>query len=142
MITLKRYFVFTVCDENWQFFDKTRRCYKDFRQSLLWEDANHFCADQGFKGSLASIKSQETQDFIKTLFLVKKETSKFWIGGHKVNEDWLWTDGTSMIYENWNTNEPNNINGIEHYTRLRAEDGRWEDWNNITSYFICQYQLY
>ena len=50
---------------------------------------------------MASIPDAETFDFLKPLI-----TGPTWVGGQKIGDTWMWTDGTPFNFSDWYTGEP------------------------------------
>ena len=77
-------------------------------------------------------------------------TSQTWLGAIRTgpvplnNTQWTWIDGTPMMYDNWNTNEPNNHHGIEFCLCINYSDTPVGTWNDVIcdllkrTAFICQ----
>eukprot|EP00588_Corethron_pennatum_P003578 CAMPEP_0194298534 /NCGR_PEP_ID=MMETSP0169-20130528/60218_1 /TAXON_ID=218684 /ORGANISM="Corethron pennatum, Strain L29A3" /LENGTH=376 /DNA_ID=CAMNT_0039048531 /DNA_START=682 /DNA_END=1809 /DNA_ORIENTATION=- len=95
-----------------------------------WEEHEDVAIEWG--GHLASILSQEEQDFLLDLRTLDKG---YFIGGERITghasgggrKTWRWTDGSPWEYTKWNTNEPNNIDGAENHVMLKRLDGSWND---------------
>ena len=67
-------------------------------------------ACESFGATLASIKSNSTQNLIEKLLpplLPGNGTRQFWIGAHRTfqNSSWIWDDGAPLNYSNWDTME-------------------------------------
>ena len=65
-----------------------------------------------------------------------------WLGGfRRFGSVFGWKDGSNWNYENWASNEPNNVNGAEDYLEFYGDwkTGEWNDQkgNNQLS-FVCQ----
>lgn len=91
-----------------------------------WEEHEDVAIEWG--GHLASILSQEEQDFLLDLRTLDKG---YFIGGERIaghgRKTWRWTDGSPWEYTKWNTDEPNNIDGAENHVMLKRLDGSWND---------------
>uniref|UniRef100_A0A673CLH3 C-type lectin domain-containing protein n=1 Tax=Sphaeramia orbicularis TaxID=375764 RepID=A0A673CLH3_9TELE len=74
-------------------------------------------------GNLASIHSQEENDFL--VVLIKGQTcgnmNRTWIGGDDAvqEEFWQWTDGSKFHYTNWAPGEPDH-QGPEHCINMKG----------------------
>ena len=55
-------------------------------------------------------------------------TATPWIGGYDYNEGgvWKWTDGNPWQFENWDTNQPSNVNKKD-YLAIDLRTGKWSD---------------
>lgn len=115
--------------------------YKVIKKSLSWKDAQLECKKMG--GNLAMPKTKELSDFIVS-FATKYNLNGLWLGATDEEKEgtWKWVDGTSITFNNWNTGEPNNVGGNEHYMEIYTSSGLWNDLpNNKTSAvngFICE----
>jgi hypothetical protein len=75
-----------------------------------------FCAAEGFckaellgNAHLVSIESSQENDFIEHLLYTQNmefENRPVWIGGHKVDDSWKWSDGAEFVHTNWIEGEP------------------------------------
>ncbi|XP_035172821.1 macrophage mannose receptor 1-like isoform X2 [Oxyura jamaicensis] len=121
------------CAEGWDGASQGDSCYKFFvREGNLkksWFEAEEFCREIG--GNLVTINSREDQTLIWRLALDKGlHMQGFWIGLFLLNPDegFAWIDGSPVIYENWDKDEPNNHEEIEHCVMFnRSPQMRWND---------------
>ena len=110
--------------------------------NIIWSTAKAAADSRslfGLQGYLATITSQNENDFIR-----QKLGADAWIGGsdETVEATWRWVtgpeEGTQFAngsasfggqFANWNTGEPNNCCGGEHYTEIYSTDGvgKWND---------------
>ena len=107
--------------------------YRAFDMSLTWHEAKAYCEGSG--GHLATITSQEEQDFIEQL-LQEGTKNCYWLGAtdEKIEGQWEWVTGEPFTYTNWRRGQPDNTNGIEHYLMiyrvnfpLGGYPGTWND---------------
>jgi glucose/arabinose dehydrogenase len=93
------------------------------KRGLSWSTAESAAIAVG--GNLASIGSSSEQDWI---FDHVGSQAPFFIGLNDVAEEgqFVWSDNTSLTYQNWLSGQPNNGQGSEDYTQFRI-DGRWND---------------
>jgi hypothetical protein len=97
---------------------------------LAWDSAQSFAAE--LNGGLAVISSQEENDWISNLV----GDNYVWIGLYQdlnstfysePDGGWVWVDTTPFVYENWDSNSPNNVNsGAEHHCQMYS-NGLWND---------------
>jgi len=105
---------------------------------ITWQDAMTLAQNAG--GTLASIHNSTDNAgvenlVLQTLGLAGGAGTEAWLGGTYPNQPatgsktgWTWTDGSNWDYANWNTAEPNNVNGVEFGLALnRYGDGTWND---------------
>ena len=127
------------------FFSGTGHFYEYIpAENITWTEARDAAAAStlnGLQGYLATITSQEENDFIQT-----KLEGFGWIGGAEYpaegTNEWFWVTGpeadtqfadgaTSVngMFTNWNAGEPNNnyFGSPEAFVHLRA-DGTWNDY--------------
>ena len=130
---------FLVCEPGWTLFEPTGKCYRKYSNGKNWTEARSTCQGEVENGDLASIPNQATNDFILTLF--QNHKAKKWIGGYDYDEEgvWKWTDGTPWQYQNWEEDNPSNVNE-EDFLAIDLKSGKW--WDMIVTkqlHFICQY---
>lgn len=101
-------------------------------------------------GQLVTIRSQAENDWLMSTFASKvKSAVGFWIGyTDSPNEGvWRWTSQESSGFENWGASpgfppEPNNSDGLEHYTLAYVipgiNYGKWNDAVNDTKGAITE----
>ncbi|XP_032637282.1 uncharacterized protein LOC116825404 isoform X1 [Chelonoidis abingdonii] len=120
------------CSWGWAWFQRT--CYHFSESTKTWHEAKQFCSDYG--AHLVIINTKEEQ-----AFLVKNRTKSrvYWLGlsDKKVENQWLWVDGSPLNLSFWSTGEPNDSSDEDCGTM--AIDGRWNDINCYwTDYWICE----
>jgi len=111
--------------------------YEKIEGLTTWEEANALAQSMdyhGLPGQLASITSQNEQDFLWNAL-----PGRFnWLGGFQEHKNlepdggWAWVTGEEWGYTNWNNFEPNNVSyGTEDYLGFAApNDGTWNDTPN------------
>ena len=105
--------------------------YMVFDIGMTWHEAKEYCESLG--GHLATITSQEEDDYIKNLFTEKGSSEAYWLGGTCTGNErkWSWITGEKWNFTNWIEGEPNNyMNRNENC--LLYEKGRngWNDFPN------------
>jgi len=91
-------------------------CYMVTPYGTPWTNA---C--KGVRGELVSIRSLDENSYYQSLC-----SSYCWIGLSyaKSNGSWIWSDGSSINYTNWDANEPISTPGKEYYVQMNS-DGTW-----------------
>uniref|UniRef100_A0A3P8XPD1 C-type lectin domain-containing protein n=1 Tax=Esox lucius TaxID=8010 RepID=A0A3P8XPD1_ESOLU len=115
------------CPLGWNTYGS--RCFKYVKAKRSWADSALNCMALG--GSLASVHSLLEYKFIQALIL--ETTGKLpstWLGGYDavVEGRWMWSDGSSFDYTNWNTGEPNDAGVGEDCLQMDAsQEKSWFD---------------
>ena len=119
--------------------------YKVIKQSKSWTQAETDCKRMG--GHLAMPKSEDELNFLSKI-AKKYDFKGLWLGGtdKDLEGHWKWIDGSSIVYSNWDSNEPNNSGGNEHYMMIYTSGDHAGKWNDLAdtntgniSGFICEY---
>lgn len=120
--------------------------YQRIDDAVSWTDARTAAEQmmfQGVAGHLATISSQEENDFVFSLF-VDQEGGYKWLGGFQPPGSsepaggWAWVTGQPWAYTNWNQGEPSDYGANEHHLAFYAgapyvtlpEGGKWNDLPN------------
>merc|ERR1712243_30126 len=117
------------CPNGWTYYDN--KCYKAFfgEEFINWRDAQRSCKTEG--GDLAVINNPDLNAFVNNL----AGSQRAWIGAFRMgpvaqsNNEFSWTDGSPMDFDNWSVNQPDNQGGIEFCVHLNLQEpaGSWND---------------
>uniref|UniRef100_H3DJH6 Brevican n=1 Tax=Tetraodon nigroviridis TaxID=99883 RepID=H3DJH6_TETNG len=110
------------CQPGWDKFQGS--CYRHFGQRLSWEVAEQHCRMQG--AHLVSIMSPEEQSYINSNY---KEYQWTGLNDKTIEDDFRWSDGNPLLYENWYRGQPDSyfLSGEDCVVMVWHDGGRWSD---------------
>ncbi|KAK7898918.1 hypothetical protein WMY93_019771 [Mugilogobius chulae] len=111
-----------VCEVGWDKFQGF--CYRHFGRRLSWEVAEQHCRMMG--AHLVSIMSPEEQSFINNFY---KEYQWTGLNDKAIEDDFRWSDGSPLLYENWYRGQPDSyfLSGEDCVVMVWHDSGRWSD---------------
>ena len=91
------------------------------QDGLTWQGGEDYALTLG--GHLASLNSAEEENALRGTF------QRGWIGFTDRDSEgtWRWTDGSSVNYTNWDSGQPDNARGIQHFAQVWTGGGKWDD---------------
>ena len=112
-----------------------------------WPDARDAATTyefQGFNGYLATVTSQEENDFIAAIVQQAKIDfnleilREVWLGAEQLDpngppaDTWAWVTAEPFDFTHWENGEPNDTGGDEHYLGMWGTDGSGPlgEWND------------
>ncbi|XP_048867158.1 macrophage mannose receptor 1-like isoform X3 [Brienomyrus brachyistius] len=139
------------CADGWKPLGMRDSCYKVYKRyrdgRKTWFESQKYCRDIG--GDLLSIHSEldvkhmrdsdpyDMDDF--SLHWSWPDTA--WIGLSALDptSGFVWSDGSSSAFENWDDEEPNNYNGVELCGEIYSYNLKWNDRHcESLNSWICQ----
>ena len=109
--------------------------------SVNWSDAESLCDGAGH--SLASIHSATDQSTLESLMQSAAIDIDYFMGfsDSTIEGTWGWSDGSTVDYTNWATNEPDDLGGQDCAALFNlgsAIEGMWVDFDcTDTNGYIC-----
>ncbi|MCH2107091.1 MAG: hypothetical protein MK291_10660, partial [Planctomycetes bacterium] len=123
--------VLDACELTWIERPNTGQWFAVAAQSRSWGEHEQISSSLG--GSLAIIEDQSEQDWVFSQF---SASVPLWIGlfqdpSHPSYSEpgggWRWVNGQSLSYSNWDSSEPNDINGEDYAEINSGPSGNWGD---------------
>ncbi|KAI4878128.1 hypothetical protein NFI96_011075, partial [Prochilodus magdalenae] len=129
------------CPPGWVTY--SRRCFKYVQQALAWVSAENHC--KSLDANLVSIHNENEYQLVKALIRAHDSAENpTWIGLSDCQEKmmWIWSDGTTFTYSNWNQKEPNFSDGECCVHMNWADEKNWNDIPCTLNYpFVCVRKL-
>lgn len=124
--------------------------YIRFDIPYTWSGAEAYSFLLG--GNLVAVETEEENEFIKEIVSEGSQTG-YWLGGtdSRVEDEWYWTSGEPLVFDDWYTNQPDNSGDNEHYLEIRKDfNYQWNDDSNdkfdptvlLSQGFICEIENY
>lgn len=111
-------------------------------ERVTFSEAEKICKNIG--GYVATITSEQEQDFIYQNYLIDGILDSYYLGGtDEENEgEWKWITGETFTYSNWDYGEPNGwgMEGKEDHLTVYSNSGKWNDTNQSAKEgYICEF---
>ena len=122
------------CPADWETYGN--KCYKFVDQELTWKQAGEACDVLQLGATLVSVHDHSLNAF---LIDTVAQGEWPWLGLHRADGSWIWTDGSDYDYSNWFTGYPIGGEGERCVDICDFSSGVWCDWScNEEKPFICQ----
>jgi hypothetical protein len=97
------------------------------KDGVTWHQGETYANSIG--GHLASINDAKENTYLQTNF------QRGWVGyTDELKEgEWLWTDGSTSTYTNWQAGQPDDARGIQDYAQVWDSSGKWDDAEDDTT---------
>lgn len=115
----------TLCPEGWSYFGC--KCYKHVSTSNTWTQARQNCMNISVANNGGDLASVDSKDLTRFLRNIVGGYGGAYIGGHKENGTWEWTDGTPFQFSNWHSNSHRTQQGDGPYIELLDYSGKWNN---------------
>jgi hypothetical protein len=138
----KRYLEIDTGDTGIVIYEQNGHYYAFINKQMTWDAAKAYC--ENFGGHLVTITSDQESEFVSSVRTINSAfTSNVWIGATDKDSEgnWKWVTGEKFSnFLHWNSGEPSNSNGNEHYAHLTSGTKYWND-NDVGEkfYFICEW---
>ncbi|XP_004078412.2 low affinity immunoglobulin epsilon Fc receptor-like [Oryzias latipes] len=125
------------CPKDWIQFQESCYFFNHFISPLKqWDQSRQLC--QSMKSDLVVISSLEEQNFIKNKIQYYYDTHHgYWIGLRKVNNKWIWVDGSPDTLGYWK-----NPGSSEDFAIIAKDPALTQSWiqniNGFLNRFICE----
>ena len=124
------------CPWGWTLNQDSLHCYRQFETPKTNSEAQAEC--ERLEGILVTAKDLTETEFILSF----KQSGSVWMGVSDAVEasQWIWADGTQVLWSNWKGEEPSDIPGND--CAVFRDSGKWLDTScNDTYLFMCKVPL-
>lgn len=122
------------CKIGWQEWNDA--CYKLFTDQKNYSDASATCKNDS--ANLVSIHSAQENEFVRSLLGNRDVFVGF--SDSDVEATFVWVDGSSVKYTNWEAGEPDDDYGMGDCVIVIGTTGKWNDTPCIMWYeFMCKF---
>ncbi|KAL8222675.1 UNVERIFIED_CONTAM: hypothetical protein K2H54_077908 [Gekko kuhli] len=133
------------CPAKW--LDYQAHCYGVGTIPRTWMGAEIECQNRAPGGHLSSLLTEAEHAAVANYVTHNYPTvDKLWIALHdpRHTRNWQWRDSTPLLYQAWNTGEPNNRGGREYCVHISKGAG-FKKWNDadciLTMPALCKTKL-
>jgi pimeloyl-ACP methyl ester carboxylesterase len=112
--------------------------YEAFAGPVSWPTAKAAC--EAKKGHLVTISSPGENSYVSK---ISKSIARVWLGISDTDAEGYWKSvtGESTWYSKWDSNEPNNYGGAEHWGSMYVATGGWNDLPSTWSVgYVCEWE--
>lgn len=105
-----------------------------------WIEANAWCKKNG--GHLATLTSEAENKFAyEYMKSLKIDDAFFGLTDEETEGVWKWVTGEAFDYSNWDSGQPDNRWGEQHYAWFNdgAPNYIWDDTDDHGGYYICEW---
>lgn len=104
--------------------------YRVYTTVQNWANAKNSCEAKG--GHLVVINDAAEQSFIEKLISNERQVY-YWIGiaDEDNNNKYEWVSGLKSDYTNWDNEQPDNYDGVEHYVMMPNVDVQYDEWMQV-----------
>ncbi|KTG06716.1 hypothetical protein cypCar_00035611 [Cyprinus carpio] len=100
-----------------------------------WDEAQDYCRQNYI--DLATVQSDE--EWNELTKLIEKLQFYIWIGLYDDVNTWHWSyQDESVTFLQWDSEQPNNLNGKQYCVNLRTNGYWWDEACNLTCTVFCQ----
>lgn len=122
------------CKIGWQEWNDA--CYKLFTDQKDYSEASATCKNDS--ANLVSIHSAQENEFVRSLLGNRDVFVGF--SDSDVEATFVWVDGSSVKYTNWEAGEPDDDHGMGDCVIVIGTTGKWNDTPCIMWYeFMCKF---
>lgn len=119
------------------------RPYQMCDEGEKWSDARDICEGDGYH--LVTVNDAKENQWVSDTAALYRNRDTWWIGYSDLDLEgtWVWSDGSTSTYDNWNRGEPNGGTGescAHFYTNHHIGHGVWNDENcDSNKHFVCEF---
>ncbi|KAK3729833.1 hypothetical protein RRG08_058152 [Elysia crispata] len=127
----------TPCERGWLPFGQY--CYKAFLERKSFNGASASCNEKG--GHLPSFHNPFQSEFVRTQVIKESPMKAFWIGLSSGEKGLQWSDGSPLVYSNWESGEPNMLKSpfFDGCFQINGVRVKWTPLNcELLLFYVCE----